>query len=524
MRPMPSLLSLLFIAGSVSAGGCGKRSKGTSPQPGLDANKTVVFSELAFLPSVNQIDTVGNLKGTRAFRFQVKSRSRFLVSRLSSSVSRCNGDGALQVNLKAMLDANTLKEGFLAQVRAGTGVELTPGYYSVTVGMNDSVQCEGIKVSFVAEMASIRLPDSQNSNTSGRSGNPGSSPPRPLTPAETEALRVNQGHLKPDTRLEFLAFASPSQGCAPVFSQTLQGLKKEAGVDSASTTPVSAVITSDTTFSQTVVLKRKPETASDVQLASLVSSAMDLLSFDFLRQEGYSENWQEKIKDDLVRLGGTVRYALDAECASDEILLVNSLTSPNSLPDSFRGKDTSSEDFPLAIRRTSAGLALPELNFSYSYDTPTTAKLKMEMKLDLAKILAQVDSVENVSSVSWMLGNRVDEIPLSNWNEIPVGDFFTPTGDVRVEMPTPSLASRALYRFSEKSFAFKLKVKKHTREVVQEKIYVVDPGYFCRLAYTRTDGADFHQSLFSDNTNPLWNSSPSRDLKTGCAYVGEQRI
>jgi hypothetical protein len=63
------------------------------------------------------------LKGTRAFRFQVKSRSRFLVSRLSSSVSRCNGDGALQVNLKAMLDANTLKEGFLAQVRAGTGVE-----------------------------------------------------------------------------------------------------------------------------------------------------------------------------------------------------------------------------------------------------------------------------------------------------------------------------------------------------------------------------------------------------------------
>lgn len=59
-----------------------------------------------------------------------------------------------------------------------------------------------------------------------------------------------------------------------------------------------------------------------------------------------------------------------------------------------------------------------------------TASLKREVKRDVAKILAQVDSFENVSSVSWMLGNSVDDIPLSNWNSTLIGDFFTPTGFV----------------------------------------------------------------------------------------------
>ena len=508
----------IFTASSCGKKGGSKDTDNTAPLPSSLNGKPVVFSDFVTSPAVVTLNTNGTLDSVRAFRFEVKQNSTFAVSAISIGANDCNGDAQVRLHLKSMLNKNEFRSEKGTELKTSTKVDLVPGFYAVTVDANSSVTCAELKVSIVA--AAKEKAGQTNTSPGQPSDDARAKQPGSMTPAEIEALRIQQGKVKADTSIEFLAHASKSQGCVPVFSRNMQALKKEAGVAEQSTSLVTASIVKEGGSDYSVTLTREAETANDVQLASLGPSAMNLLKFEIMERSDFDSSWLDKLRSDIVEKGGKIQFALDSECEKNGVFLIKNLDALRSIPRSFKGTTMSDQQFPLALRKDSNGLATPEMRLTYAYASPESSDLQLDMKFDLAKILPQVGFVENVSSVSWILGNNATGNPMSDWTSLPVNEFFTPTGSVKVKIADGKLATRALYKFLQKSFVFKVTVK-DTSPIVDDQFYVVAPGYFCELTYRRPDAAAFHQSIFADLTNSSWNANPSRDLKQGCAYVGE---
>ena len=510
-----SLLIILFA-------GCGSKTSGNNKQKPPDSAiglnlDNVQISELATIDNkpdaVNSIDTQGNLQNTRAFRFEVKQISDFSFAQKSVSFGGCSDDPGLELLLTPMKTFTTLSETALLNLKETTQTKLEPGSYSVIVKMNPKVLCDSIKVSFA-----VSLKTATQKNGPDDKGD--ANPPVPQRIVDIEQDRILQRQLKSDTRFEFLAHTSVSAGCEPVFARTPEELKNDDGAPENSTSLVKVDFADVGDIEHSVILSRTPETAQEVQLAALTGK-LTVLKFDLLKQPKYANDWKSAFDELLLKNGGKIQLALDSQCAKNGVLLVSHFYPPASFPKSFEGVSSNDNSFPLTVTKDANGLATPDLNFKYSYNDPSTSSLLISMKLDIVKILEKVGSLSNVADVRWMLGNRKDSFPLSEWTIIPTSEFFTSSGKTTLILNHASLANRALFRFFEKSFVLNIRFNsEHKGE--RAATFVIDAGYFCPLSYTRPDGSAFHNKLFTDLTHPDWNASPDRDAHKGCAFVGEK--
>lgn len=232
------------------------------------------------------------------------------------------------------------------------------------------------------------------------------------------------------------------------------------------------------------------------------------MKFDFITQSSYAANWWQELERKLLVTGEGARIALDPSCLISET--------------PFASFAQVSGDFPLWSSDASDRLPLkgagsvPDLQLTYA-TAQGSESLTIAMGIDVTKLLQtlRVSETREIVKVEWMLGRKVDlgSWPLSDWANVDVSTFLAP----RFTLDVGALAPRALNRFYRSSLAFRISLKDST-----QKIFFIPVAEYCAPAYARADGASYHAALFRDLTNPSWNTSPDRQKKTGCAFVGAQ--
>jgi hypothetical protein len=163
----------------------------------------------------------------------------------------------------------------------------------------------------------------------------------------------------------------------------------------------------------------------------------------------------------------------------------------------------------------------PDAKFTYRTDKDKEY-LNIKLGVNVSKLLGDLAVASSeVTSVEWMLGRSrpsggyPNSYPLSDWQPLNLSDFLS--GNIDID--AGSLAARGIYHFRYSAIAVRLKTKNIFNS---DKKYVLPIGSLCAAAYSRTDGAAYHNALFNDLTHPEWNNSPSTEKKTGCGFIGQK--
>lgn len=444
----------------------------------------------------NLVQAEGNLNSIRVFRFEVTQKSRFEVTGLNRTFENCNGEPQVRIELRPMPTEKTLGE-VLGELGLELETELAPGRYAVSVQMASGVQCSKISVGFDVSLTAIAAEDDASTDQ------PAPNPEQPASdPDADERFRIAQGFLKDETTLRFWAFTSPAAGCEPVFTRSIAQLKGEA-LGRTNGALAKAGFIEDRLG------------GLDVQLTHSDFLVREFASLRLIKQTNYPTTWVQDIRKAMVSTGGTVNFALERRCESTGRYWVQNLHVVNGLPVVYSSETDNEEKLPLASTTLASGKPAPDANFRYSYGASTT--WKADLGLDSAEILQATGGRDNIIDVAWMVGNRWSDVPFSDWNPMPTTDLLGADGRARLD--AGNMAERLLYRPFEKSIIFRIRHNGRT-SMPSPIFYVLDHGRLCSLAYTRDDGALFHQQLFTDLTNPAWNANPNRDAHQGCGYAG----
>jgi hypothetical protein len=576
----PRLLPLVALAGAFLAlagcskggggdggdGGGGGNGRGQGPGPrtgnGLNLNgRPLVLEDLDFVSSLssmnwpavrlsNEFRAESAPDSVVGYRFEAIQASRLVILAYMTSF-RCtrDDDGAIEPEFALYtLDNSDRLQRRVTELESDSEVDLEPGLYAVTLAFPSGAQCQNVALGFEASLK-IRAvaPEPTDEPEPSPTPNPRPSPrpnptPRP-TPSPTPSPQPQVGEWQ---------VVSQDFGVLVGLSSYVVDLKNEAGSGpgSSPTQPkprcdaVGVISLWNLKGIREVALFRVLPTANGTTVAlefatRPVSGSLADISergrLVFLKQQGYPENWAELMLQDLV--AGNLSITDSPFCAvvSPDDTQRDFLLATAAVPDLWpMASSWTSADRRLPIKEVtlSSGKPAPDMRVTYAYGAEEEKQWSLSVGLDAVRLRDELAKLElsEFNSVRWMVMDRQAQVPQSNWIAIASTGLLDGGGDRLVlgaEESDGLLQAGALRALlnnpSNRSIVLRIGVNNYDGRRPYYGPYadfVIDHGLMCQQAYQRTDGVALHERLFNDLTNPSWNTSPSRDNKTGCGFAG----
>lgn len=433
-----------------------------------------------------------------AFRFTL-SRKGVLEKTSQKSNMECDDDANVAVTVSRVSGNNAVETTVLANVLEKYSTTLEAGTYALVVSKAAGVSCSkaAIKLELRATLLREPVPTPSPTPKPTPTPRPTATPvPTPTPTPNPEELRIRNRELKDTAGFSFIAYASESEGCVPVFSRTVADFKKSIAdtMKNWGFGPMRFVVSNESGLTHYNIVSRGVDDFTFIEFAPGISgvgapwSALDTIL----------------IKDSAV-----------ASVSVDGVCMINSNVFDGKLP-------YATFELPLWSANDKLPLNLegnyPKAKFTYKTESGKEY-LNIKLGIDVSKILKKllVDAPA-VTSVEWMLGHTkststyLNSYPISEWQPLNLSDFISGS----IDIDASSLAARGIYHFRYGAIAVRVKTKKSSFQ----STYVLNIGELCAAAYSRTDGSAYHNALFNDLTHPEWNNSPSTANKTGCGFIG----